>query len=292
MAENYRLLLALTTAGALAAATLLSPAAPPLAAKPTVEAGAGQAVSPPAVAAVGAAAQPAGWDSAGSTGTVANPASGRLELVYPEPGKIALVIGDSQADGAAGVPGSMAWPRLAAEAAGYVPLFRGRGGTGFTAARPDAANYVTALRTQQWLVPHGGVGLVVIQGGGNDARVGAGDAEIADGAIELVRELRRSYPTAPMVMVGTLARAADDGGGRRHEVDAVLARAAAAAGVSFVPAGDWITRLGLGPHLVDGTHLDAAGHRLAADALLAELGGRGLLRDTAILAGGGQTPAG
>ncbi|MFB0835636.1 SGNH/GDSL hydrolase family protein [Arthrobacter halodurans] len=233
------------------------------------------------------AGEHAGWDDSGSTGTVRNPATGRDELVYPAPEGLAVIIGDSQSDGAAGVPGAATWPRLAAEALGFRPVFRGRGGTGFTASRGGHLNYVDALRTQQWLLPRGPVGLVVVQGGGNDARSGAGDAAIRDGALALVSELRAGYPGSPIVLVGTLARSADDGGGRRHAVDGVLRAAAGEAGIPFVSAGDWLTTRGLAARLADEVHLDAEGHRRASGVLLEGLRDLGLQRRDTVLAGAG-----
>ncbi|MEE1620412.1 SGNH/GDSL hydrolase family protein [Zafaria sp. J156] len=239
------------------------------------------------------AVQPAalGWSDAGSTGTVFNAASGRQELEYPEPRRLAVLIGDSQSDGAAGVPGEATWPRLALTAAGYDVVFRGRGGTGFTAARPPYLDYADALRTQQWLLPHGDVGLVVLQGGGNDARAGASDAEVHAGVTGLVEEVRRSYPTSTILVVGTLARSLEDGGGRRHAVDAAVGTAARDAGLAFISAGDWITTEDLGGHLLDRAHLDEAGHRIAAERFLEELRLRGLMRSELLLAGGAEAPA-
>lgn len=77
-----------------------------------------------------------------------------------------------------------------------------------------------ALRRGDWHLPAGTPRLVVIEGGGNDATRGSSDA----GARSLVAELHRTYPRSRIVMVGTLARAAADGGGggRRSQVDALL----------------------------------------------------------------------
>ncbi|GER21785.1 hypothetical protein NCCP1664_02820 [Zafaria cholistanensis] len=229
----------------------------------------------------------AGWSTQGSVGTVRNRSTGRDELLYPHPARLAVVVGDSQADGAAGVPGERTWPRLALRAAGYQVVYRGRGGTGFTAANGKFLNYVDALRSGQWLLPHGNVGLVLVEGGGNDARAGATDERIRAGFLDLVAELRRTYPESRIVAVGTLARAAHEGGGRRNAVDAAVGRAAREAGVDFIAAGDWLTTAGLAARLADGTHLDAEGHRIAADLFgqrLAGLGVGGPLDTTSALA--------
>lgn len=209
---------------------------------------------------------------------VFNAASGRHELVVPDPSSIAVLIGDSQADGAAGVPGKQTWPQVALGAAGYTVTFRGRGGTGYATGNGRDPDYVTALRQERWLLPHGDVGLVVIEGGGNDARTGASDAVIASSQAALLAELRRSYPHAPMVVVGTLARSAGDGGGRRHQVDDLVGRTARAQGVAFISVGDWLTVHDLARHLADQVHLDAMGHRLAAGFLLQAMQSAGLDR--------------
>lgn len=209
---------------------------------------------------------------------VFNADSGRRELVVPDPSSIAVLIGDSQADGAAGVPGKQTWPQVALSAAGYTVAFRGRGGTGYATGNGRDPDYVTALRQERWLLPHGDVGLVVIEGGGNDARTGASDAVIASSQAALVAELRRSYPHAPMAVVGTLARSARDGGGRRHQVDDLAGRTARAQGVAFISVGDWLTVHDLAAHLADQVHLDAEGHRLAARYLLQALRNAGLDR--------------
>lgn len=265
-----------------AAASLPGPAQHPPAGPlplPVHAAGGGAVVSAAGAPGVGAgAAAPGG-------ATVSNDATGRPELVVADPAGTALLIGDSQADGALGVPGSATWPQLALAAAGYTVAFRGRGGIGYTADNGPYLDYVQALQTGQWLLPHGDVGLVVIEGGGNDARVLAGDAAIRASVTALVAELRRSYPRSPLVVIGTLARSADDDGGRRHDVDALIGETAGTLGVPFIPAGDWLTDHGLADRLSDGVHLDAAGHRQAARVLLAELGARGLLRQPQVVAG-------
>jgi acyl-CoA thioesterase I len=240
----------------------------------------------PALSAAGAAGaesgQPAHQRGQAAGSRIFNPAAGRYEVHTPAPREVAVVIGDSQAAGAAGVSGNATWPLRAVATLGYRPVFRGAGGTGFVSAAASAGNYLTALRQEEWLLPHGEVGLVVVQGGGNDARIGAGNADIRANAGALLAELRKSYPRSPLVLVGTLARAASDGGGRRNEVDALLAGVAAEHGAAFVSAGDWLTTEGLAAELADGVHLTAEGHRLAARVLARELRARGFTRDSGL----------
>ncbi|GAA1357722.1 hypothetical protein GCM10009596_09350 [Arthrobacter rhombi] len=234
-----------------------------------------------------AAHGPAGsWAAAGAGGSrpaavqqvVVDADTGRHELVVPHPASLAVLIGDSQADGAAGVPGNRTWPQMALHAAGYTVAFRGRAGTGYATGNGRDLDYVSALRQQRWLLPHGDVGLVVIEGGGNDARTGVADATIASAQAALIAELRRSYPRSPLVVIGTLARSSADGGGRRHQVDDLVGRSAREPGVASIRVGDWLTTHDLAAHLADQVHLDAEGHRMAAGVLLQALEDAGFVR--------------
>ena len=79
--------------------------------------------------------------------------------------------------------------------------------------------------------------LVIIQGGGNDA-YGPANAEIRNNAVQLIRELKRTYPHTRIVMVGVIG----DGKGRRAEIDDLLARVAAEQGLDFLSPKDWWQR--------------------------------------------------
>jgi acyl-CoA thioesterase-1 len=83
----------------------------------------------------------------------------------------------------------------------------------------------------------------------------------------LLAELRTRYPGTRIAMIGTLARGANDGGGRRSEVDALLGAVAAANGLPFVSVGDWLTRYGLAKDLADAVHMNAEG-RVALGGIL------------------------
>jgi acyl-CoA thioesterase I len=227
--------------------------------------GCGVAYSPGASSQAAAAAghlQPRGQPNAVAAGAkVRNPANGRLEAVVPEIARTVLLIGDSQSEPTDG------WPRQALAAAGYKVYFCGRGGTGFVSSNGSTGNYVDALLEGDWLLPSGTPALIVIQGGGNDAASGASDRQIARNAEKLIAELQARYPGTRMAMIGTLARSADDGGGRRSEVDALLGKVAGAHGLPFVSVGDWLTRYGLAKDLADAVHMNAAG-RQSLGALL------------------------
>jgi acyl-CoA thioesterase I len=258
--------------------------------------GCGVTYSPGASSAHAAAAAgqlPAGGqpNAVAAGAKVRNPANGRLEAVVPEITRTVLLIGDSQSEPADG------WPRQALAAAGYIVYFCGRGGTGFVSSNGSTGNYVDALLEGDWLLPSGTPALIVIQGGGNDAASGAGDRQIARNAEKLIAELQARYPGTRMAMIGTLARGADDGGGRRNEVDALLGKVAAAHGLPFVSVGDWLTRYGLAKDLADAVHMNAAGRQSLGALLERRLRELGLERkaapDTAPLlaAGTGGTDA-
>lgn len=221
---------------------------------------------------------------------VRNPANGRLEAVVPEITRTVLLIGDSQSEPADG------WPRQALAAAGYKVYFCGRGGTGFVSSNGSTGNYVDALLEGDWLLPSGTPALIVIQGGGNDAATGASDTRIAGNAEKLIAELQARYPGTRMAMIGTLARGADQGGGRRSEVDALLGSVAAAHGLPFVSVGDWLTRYGLAKDLADAVHMNAAGRQSLGALLERRLRELGLDRkatpDTAPLLAAGTDATG
>ncbi|MEC5179064.1 SGNH/GDSL hydrolase family protein [Arthrobacter sp. CG_A4] len=186
---------------------------------------------------------------------VTNPANGREEVVVANIRQTALLIGDSQSEPAVG------WPREALTAMGYDVFFAGAGGTGFVAGNDRTGNYPEALQRGDWRLPYGSPPLVVIQGGGNDAAVGASDQQIADNADRLIAALKQRYPGTTLAMIGTLALGADQGGGRRTEVDALLGRVAAHNAIPFVSVGDWMSKYRLGQFAADGVHLSTEGHQ-------------------------------
>lgn len=183
-----------------------------------------------------------------------NPANGRDEMVVRDISNTALLIGDSQSEPADG------WPRRGLAAVGYGVYFCGLGGTGFVAANGRTGNYIEALERGDWKLPSGTPALIVIQGGGNDAALGATDAQIVANADRLIAALSERYPGTQMAMIGTLGRGANYGGGRRSQVDALLGTVAAKHGMPFVGVGDWLTKYGLAKDLADAVHMNAPGH--------------------------------
>jgi len=181
----------------------------------------------------------------------------------------ALLIGDSQSEPQA------SWPRRALTGLGYDVFFCGKGGTGFVASNGTTGNYVDALQRGDWHLPYGFPPLVLIEGGGNDAKQGASNEQISANADRLITTIKQRYPGAKLAMVGTLGKGADHGGARRAEVDALLGTVAADHGIPFVSVGDWLTRYGLESQLKDSVHMNGEGHRALGELLgdrLAKLG--------------------
>ncbi|WP_035750167.1 SGNH/GDSL hydrolase family protein [Arthrobacter sp. 35W] len=205
-------------------------------------------------------------------GPLSGPLPGRHGAVDPLMGSTAVLFGDSQAAGAAGVPGPATWPQQALARQGYRVLFLGAPGIGFVAGTPKAANYIDSFTRGPLVLPAGNPALVVVQGGGNDASRGVLDGQIRANADRLLRRLQAGYPQARLLMVGTLAK----GTGRRTQVDAALGAAAREHGVDFISAGDWLTRYSLAPLMADGVHLTAAGHEALATVLSARMDGLGM----------------
>ncbi|MDR6413717.1 SGNH/GDSL hydrolase family protein [Pseudarthrobacter sulfonivorans] len=196
---------------------------------------------------------PPGTDRLPAGTVLYNPASGRDEVVVPDMRHTALLIGDSQSEPAD------SWPRRALTAVGYKVHFCGRGGTGYVADNGHTGNFLDALLDGDWKLPYGTPALVVIQGGGNDATKGATDAEIVSNADSLIETLKDRYPGTEIAMIGTLARGAKHGGGRRTEVDALLGTVAARHDIPFISLGDWLTKYNLIVDLADDVHMDADG---------------------------------
>jgi acyl-CoA thioesterase-1 len=236
-------------------------AAAPVAA-PGEAVAAGSAVVSDLRAAVDPASLPAG-------ALYRNPANGRDEVIVGNIARTALLIGDSQSEPQA------SWPRRALAGLGYDVFFCGKGGTGYVASNGAIGNYVDALQRGDWHLPSGFPPLVVIEGGGNDAKQGASDEQISANAARLITTIKQRYPGAKLAMVGTLGKGADHGSARRTEVDALLGTVAADHGIPFVSVGDWLTRYGLEAQLKDSVHMNGDGHRVLGSLLgdrLAKLG--------------------
>ena len=198
-----------------------------------------------------------------------NPANGRNEVVVENIARTAVLIGDSQSEP------TFSWPRTALASLGYKVHFCGRGGTGFVTSNGTTGNYIDALQRGDWLLPYGSPPLVVIEGGGNDASRGATDQQISANAERLIASVRQRDPEARLAMIGTLARGAADGGGRRTEVDTLLGTVAARHSIPFVGVGDWLTRHNLTKLMADGVHMGPEGHAALGVLLARRLDGFG-----------------
>jgi acyl-CoA thioesterase-1 len=144
------------------------------------------------------------------------------------------------------------------------------------AATKTCGNYIDALQRGDWALPYGTPPLIVVQGGGNDAAHNASDEQVTANANRLLATLKKRYPQSKIAMVGTLARGASAGGGRRTQIDALLGNIAAKAGATFFSVGDWISRYQVEGDLVDGVHLNAAGHAKLSAVLAADMAEFGL----------------
>ena len=214
------------------------------------------------------------WDLPAGT-MVLNPGSGRHEILDQAVARTAVLMGDSQSAGAAGIDGAHTWVAAGLAARGYKVDMVGAPGTGFVAGTPFHANYPDAVASGAVTLPYGNPALVVVQGGGNDAALGASDAQILDNAQRLLRELKASYPSSEFLFIGTLSRA-NAASWRRVQIDALLGEFARGNGVRFISAGDWITRYGLERKMADGVHLNAAGHGVLTAILAGRLKAMGL----------------
>jgi acyl-CoA thioesterase-1 len=199
-----------------------------------------------------------------------NPANGRNEVIVKDTSNTAVLIGDSQSEPSYG------WPRQGLAAAGYKVFFCGRGGTGYVASNGVTGNYIDALHRGDWKLPYGTPPLVVLEGGGNDAARGASNTQIVANAERLIASVEQRYPAAKVIMVGTLARGAHYGGGRRTEVDTLLGQVAGRHGLPFISAGDWLTRYELTGSMADGVHLNKQGHAALGAAFGRQLKSMGL----------------
>ncbi|WP_051064475.1 SGNH/GDSL hydrolase family protein [Acaricomes phytoseiuli] len=221
-------------------------------------------------------AEAAGLDAGVPDGTQFwNPETGRLSTAIADLSNMALLIGDSQSGGAVGVRGDQTWTQLALSSLGYKVAFYGRGGTGFVASTSRAMNYRDSLERSAWALPYGKNPrkpgpLIVVQGGGNDATQRASDEAILTNARELIADLRADFPKSHIVMIGTLAKSSEAGGGRRNAINGLLAKFAEKEQVPFISVGDWISRYQLTGQLADGVHLTAAGHRALVEPLRQE----------------------
>ena len=182
----------------------------------------------------------------------------------PERTPIALVIGDSQANAGNAVPTNKSWVSQGLAQAGYVPRIEGYGGTGFMKGRPKDGHlsYLESLKKGTYDLPARNVGLVVIEGGGNDLKYPDGKIEAA--ASQTVGILQSKYPDARFAVVSPLNQGGDPAS-RRVEVARILAGVAEQRDATFIDATGWVAKNHLAPYLYpDGLHLNPEGHNRLA----------------------------
>lgn len=194
----------------------------------------------------------------------------------PEQAPIALVIGDSQANAGNAVPTSESWVSQGVAEAGYVPRIEGYGGTGYLKGRPKDGHpsYLESLKKGVYDLPARNVGLVIVQGGGNDLKYP--DGKIKAAASRTVEILKSKYPDARFAVVSPLNQSGDPAS-RRIEVTKVLARVAEAEDAAFIDATGWVSENRLARYLYsDGLHLSPEGHNLLAPVFAKALADAGL----------------
>ena len=216
-----------------------------------------------------AACAPAPGASSGSSNPVGTAPA-------PMPAPIALVIGDSQANAGNAVPTNRSWVAQGLAQAGYVPSIEGYGGTGFLKGRPKDGHpsYLDSLKNGIYDLPAQNVGLVVVQGGGNDLKYS--DGKIKAAASQTVEILESKYPDARFAVVSPLNQGGDPTS-RRVEVARILAGVAEQQDATFIDATGWVAENQLARHLSpDGLHLDPEGHNLLTPVFAKALADAGL----------------
>ncbi|CAN7234677.1 GDSL-type esterase/lipase family protein [Arthrobacter sp. LjRoot78] len=170
----------------------------------------------------------------------------------------AVIIGDSQLD-------LDSWGEQGARLAGYShQIMRGYGGMGYVATnRAAGGSALHGLISDTILLPQGEPGLVIVTLGGNDARIGATDAQILESANSTWDELKRKYPRSTIIINGVLSRD-DYSHAQRRWVDGLLMHAAAARGLKRISLAGTASVAGAASNYQDANHLTQAGHNKVA----------------------------
>lgn len=157
-----------------------------------------------------------------------------------------LTIGDSQVwDGS--------WIGRGLEMNGLDPVFYHRGGIGYVnTARSTYGTYHQGVVENYWALPVGSPGYIYVGGSGNDANVND-DAQVRRQAAEVIRELKRRYPDAVIVMGGVVSTDRPDAT-RRWAMDDLLGEVARQEKVSFLSLKGWTSLHQADGLLVDGLH--------------------------------------
>ncbi|WP_347108153.1 GDSL-type esterase/lipase family protein [Paenarthrobacter sp. S56] len=188
--------------------------------------------------------------------TIWNQATQELYSAEPVDASTAVFLGDSQLD-------LDSWAEQGARAAGYPrQVVRSIGGIGYVSGSA-VGSATDAVLNDRILLPQGNPGLVVVNLGGNDARIFATDAAVLSQANKLWDELRRKYPRSTIVINGVLSRY-DSSHFQRRWVDGMLMREAALRGWPHISMAGTATIAGADGNYLDNIHMNQVGHNKVA----------------------------
>ncbi|MFJ4029777.1 GDSL-type esterase/lipase family protein [Paenarthrobacter sp. NPDC089989] len=188
--------------------------------------------------------------------TIWNPTTQELYSAEAVDSFTAVFLGDSQLD-------LDSWGEQGARAAGYPrQVVRSIGGMGYVSGS-SVGSATDAVLLDRILLPQGNPGVVIVNLGGNDARIMATDAAILSQANKLWDELRRKYPRSTIVINGVLSRY-DSSHFQRRWVDGMLMREAALRGWPRVSMAGTATIAGADGNYLDNIHMHQTGHNKVA----------------------------
>ncbi|MFI2564819.1 GDSL-type esterase/lipase family protein [Paenarthrobacter sp. NPDC018779] len=188
--------------------------------------------------------------------TIWNPTTQELYSAEAVDASTAVILGDSQLD-------LDSWGEQGARAAGYPrQVVRSIGGMGYVSGS-SVGSATDAVLLDRILLPQGNPGVVIVNLGGNDARIMATDAAILSQANKLWDELRRKYPRSTIVINGVLSRY-DSSHFQRRWVDGMLMREAALRGWPRVSMAGTATIAGADGNYLDNIHMNQTGHNKVA----------------------------
>lgn len=172
----------------------------------------------------------------------------------------ALFFGDSLFVGVGASPRQPVQARYAASLLGVRPVLDAMSGTGFTTGGRNGLPYLQRLRRDGALRADR-YDVVVVEGGTNDAHHGS-PSQTQSAATEVLDQVRQAQPHALVVLVGAFVGHGVARHDRYAEVDAALARAAAARDVLYVSQLHWSQQARPGFLSQDRFHPTASGYRL------------------------------
>jgi lysophospholipase L1-like esterase len=180
----------------------------------------------------------------------------------------AIIVGDSYAEGAGGIPLQSTFPVLACNQLGWVCNIDAQGGTGYASDGEDAAlsneRYVGRL---DHLASSYTADYFIVTGGRNDANKSGAQASIKD----YLTRIRRAFPSAKIVIISPFW------GNQQPPQEMVQLRQivkseSLAVGAIWVDSSNWLNSGLVG---LDGVHPNLAGQRALADRLVQALRANG-----------------